>query len=403
MRVSHCRRLAIFLIGGSCAAGYAIGKATWNPAIQEPEHAENPRARPVHDSTRDKRTNEDPWEQLSALLSPDSHESDIWKIVSRLPAEKIPEAIRNLRAAQFLAPTFSDEAEKLAELESALYFHWAESDPQAALADVSTLPGAPDDDAKERRRALLKSVLAAWMRVDANAAYEAVKDHRDFGHVGRDMLVATWAPENVFQNADRYPDKHRDLLGWYCIAAAGDETKRSAMLTAFKEQPEMKDKDWAYFMLFREWAYNDFPAAMAEAEQHEHPGLVDHVLEDGLNQQPAEALRWAVAHNIPPGGPRWEESYRNWMMFDPATAKQWLIEQAPSWKNDGHFATVASFQAIQLGRSEKIDMAVAKPIWESLMSEWENKDPEAAAKWLNTRPAEAVRGILAEKGSEKHD
>ncbi len=231
MSASRFRWLAILLIGGSCVAGYAIGKASWNPVVRVQEPAAVPSTRAVRTSVREKRMSEDPWQQFTALLTHASRESDIWNIVSQLPADRIPDALRDLRTAQYQAPTGSGEAERLAEIESALYFHWAETDPQAALADVSTMPGEPDQKARSRRTVLLKSVLAAWMRVDANGAYRAVKDHKDFGYTGRDMLVATWTPKNVFQNANLYPDKHGDLLGWYCVAAAENHTKRNAMLT----------------------------------------------------------------------------------------------------------------------------------------------------------------------------
>jgi hypothetical protein len=404
--MSRSRWLALILVVTSGVAGYAVGNAIRRPTEQEPRTTTKASPRPARAATREMRETEDPWEQLTALLSPDSQESDIWEIVSRLPADKIPAAIRDLRAAQFHATTGSEEARRLAEIASALYFHWAESDPHAALADVSTLPGEPDQQAQARRTALVKSVLAAWMRVDPNAAYVAVKDHEDFGYVGRDMLVTTWTPENVFQNADLYPDKHRDLLGWYCVAAAADDAKRNAMLVALKEQPKMKDRDWAYFMLFRDWAYRDFPAAMAEAELHDHRGLVEHVLEDGLNQQPAATLQWAVSHDIPPGGPKWEKAYQQWLMFNADDAQSWLESQSPGWTSTGQIDVVAGLLAVELDSKisiqGKVDNHAAGEKLISLVEDWQSKDPQAAEKWLETA-SDSARKLIKGKGATHHE
>jgi hypothetical protein len=337
------------------------------------------------------------------LLSAGSRETDIWKVVSRLPTEKIPDALLRLRTARASTGNRSPEADRLHEIECALYFHWAESDPVAALADVSAIPEPADPHAKTTRRNLAESVLAAWMRLDPNEGYRAVKDHEDFGFVGRNLLVQTWTAENVFENLKLFPDKHEDLLGWYCVAAAKDEEERNAVLTALKEQPQMQDRDWGYSMLFREWASNDFNAALAEAENLDHPGLKEHVLDYGLDYHPPAAMRWAVSQNIHPGGRTWSEAYSKWLRTDLKDAQLWLSEQAPAWKNAGHYEALANLQAEQLGLTEKIDMEVARPIWTALMTEWKNRDPQAAAKWLEKDPSGAVRGILKANGSGKSE
>lgn len=342
------------------------------------------------------------------MLLDRKNEADVWKAVSRLPAASIPDALIALREARAMTPSGTDAARRLEEIESALYYHWAESDPVVALANVSAMPGPPDQKAIQSRKALLESVLSAWMRTDPNAAYRAVKDHEDFGYVGRDMLVQMWTADNVFENLKQFPDKNRDLFGHYCYYAAevGNEKKRDDILKILKEQPDIKDRDWGYFLLFRQWAYADFPAAMAEAKKHNNPGLEEHVLEDGLNQQPAATLRWAVSQNIPPGGLLWEAGYCNWLMFEPAEADKWLDEQAPIWTRDGHIAAVAGFRAAQLVTTDRppggIDREESGRKLISLMAEWKNKDPEAAAKWLDTAP-DAARKLLNGKGTGSHE
>ena len=97
----------------------------------------------------------------------------------------------------------------------------------------------------------------------------------------------------------------------------------------------------------------------------------------------------------------WAEGYRNWLRFDFREAEQWLAEQTPAWKSDGHFEALADLQAERLYPTEKIDMEVAGPIWTALMSEWRDKNPEAAEKWLERDPSGAVRGILKANGGEQ--
>ncbi len=391
------------LICGCGVAGYAVGSAGTevrkNVATEVAKIFRRPRRLP-----RERRIEVSPFEHFKGLLAKDSKESNLWKVVSRLPKEAILEALKELRAAKLLTATGSSEERRLEEIESALYYHWAEINPLAALADVSTLPGPPDQIAQMKRAELVQSVLAAWMRTDANAAYRAVKDHDDFGYLGRNMLVQTWTAENVFEKLDLFPEKNRDLLGWYCIAASKDEAQRNEMLMALKEKLVMDDRDWGYALLFRGWAQRDFPAAIAEAKKHDQPGLEDQVINDGLNSQPAATMRWAVSQNLPPGGASWESGYRTWLMREPADAQKWLDEQAPAWIRSGHIETVASFRAGQLNRKrpEQVDDVAAGKKLIDLLDEWKTKDPKAAAKWLETAP-DAAREILIGKGTVAHE
>jgi hypothetical protein len=398
MKCPPLRWLAPLLIGACGLAGYAVRSAGIYGV--NGESRERKISRVDEKTPRELRAEDTPFADFKRLLLGARHETDIWKTVSRLPSASISDALRALRETRVKTPGRTEADYRLDEIESALYYHWAESDPAAALADVSAMPGPPDDDATEARKALLESVLAAWMRTDPNAAYRAVKDHKDFGYVGREMLVQTWTAENVFENLKLFPEKNEDLFGAYCAAAAVDEGQRNAMLKALKEQPDMKDRDWGYFILFRKWAYTDFPAAMAEAKKHDLPGLENRVFEDGIKHQAAATMRWAVSRNIPPGGSRWESGYNNWLAKDAADATKWLEEQAPAWIRDGHISAVAGFRAVQvstvfLERAGEDKDAAAKKLVE-VMEEWRAKDPQAAAKWLDTAPDEA-RKLLTEQ------
>lgn len=385
-------------IAASGWAGYAWGnagkagtRAVPAPAVETSRTAREPK--------RDRRAEEDAFTNYERLLA--GKETDIWKSVSRLPEEKVPEALRRLKEWQAVTASRSSDGRRLEEIESALYFHWADLDPQAALAAVAAMPDTTDQMARMKRGQLLESVLAAWMRTDANGAYRAVKDHKDFNFRGRDMLVQTWTPENVFKNLEVFPDKRRDLLGWYCALSVGNDVKRNAMLEALKTQPDMKDRDTANFMLFRSWGYEDFNSAVAEAQAQKLSGTIKQLVTDNLPNNPWDAMPWAARNGFPPGGPLWERGYSTWLMLDGAAARSWFAGQASAWENDGHSASVAGLLAEDFSRSGKAkdeanQTAAGRQLMD-LMERWKSKDPKAAAKWLDTAPPSA-RELLTGKG-----
>ncbi len=353
--------------------------------------------------TRERRTEEDLLGNFSGLLAVGSRETDIWKVVSRLPMERIPEALRQLREAREQVPEGSRNAQRLAEIESALYFHWAETDPQAALANVVAMPETTEPAAQTRKGLLLTSVLTAWMRTDPNAAYRAVKDDEKLEYFGRDLLVRTWTPENVFQNLNLYPENHQLLLGWYCGAAAEDPARRNAILSALRENPELRDRNWGYQLLFRSWGYQDFNAAVAEAENLKLPGMIQQLVRENLELRPQKVMPWAAQRDIPPGGPLWEKGYSEWLGFDGPGARQWLKEQAPLWESNGHSSAVAGFLAQDFTNAQSMKFtteqeAAARRLTE-LVGRWKANDPEAAEKWLDTAPQPA-RQLLEGKGKD---
>ncbi|RYD48353.1 MAG: hypothetical protein EOP85_03720, partial [Verrucomicrobiaceae bacterium] len=270
-------------------------------------------------------------------------EGDIWKAVSQLPRERLPDAIKRLKEERAVTASGTHDARWLDEIESALYFHWAEMDPQAALADVVTIPKSTDEEERSRKGQLMTSVLTAWMRSDPDAAYRAVKDDDDLEYYGRDLIVKIWTPENVFENLKLYPENHQLLLGWYCGQNADDPVKRNAMLEALDDQPDLKNRDWGYMLLFRSWGYQDFHAAMAEAEERKRPDTVTMLIQDNLKRTPQEVFPWSVTKDIAPDGPLWEQGYSNWLRFDGETAREWFEEQAPLWESKGRSAAVAGF------------------------------------------------------------
>lgn len=402
MNPTPARWLGTLLIVGCGVAGYAAGggfRGTGKSA-GEATAMVGKRERP---DLPGKRIELDDFVRFEELLKGNG-ETDIWKAVSRLPADRLPEAIKRLREIRAVTASGTHDDERLDEIESALYFHWAEIDPQAALADVVTIPKSTDQDEISHKGLLMTSVLTAWMRTDPNAAYRAVKDDEDLEYYGRDLLVKLWKPENVFENLKLYPENHQLLLGWYCGETANDPVKRNAMLQALKEQPQMQHRDWAYLLLFRCWGYQDFDAAMTEAENQNRAGTVKQLMQDNLNRNPDKVLSWAATKDIPPGGPLWEEGYRNWLVFDQGKAREWFEKQAPLWESKGHDTAVAGFLSQELDNSQATKSAsgeeTANKNLTAFMNRWKGKDPAAAAKWLDTAPP-AVRKLFPEEGGAR--
>lgn len=394
------RWLGILLVAGCGVAGYAAGGG-WDGAGKK---AVLTKIRTFHQpqtAPRARGAQMDEFRGFEELLT-GSRETEIWKVISQLPTARIPEALLRLRELQAAAASRSSKARWLDEIESAVYFRWAESDPAAALADVASIPESTNMAAKIRRSLLITSVLAAWMRTDPNAAYRAVKDDEKLEYFGRDLLVKTWTSENVFENLKLYPENHGLLLGWYCGAVAEDPARRAATLQALKEQPEMQDRDWGYSLLFRCWGYQDFDAAMAEAQTRKLPEMTKQLLQDNVALSPQKVMPWAVKNNIPPGGPQWEEGYSHWLKVDRPAAAQWFASQAASWESDGHSDAVAGFLAQDLANARMTkqadDQLAAAGKLTELMARWQNKDPQAAGKWLDTAP-QAARDLFSGKGA----
>ncbi|RYD26149.1 MAG: hypothetical protein EOP87_23225, partial [Verrucomicrobiaceae bacterium] len=357
MNPVSARSLGALIIFGCGLGGYAAGGGFGGTAKVTALETDGNR-RHERGGLPARRIDLDDFGKFEELLKEGS-ETDIWKTVSRLPRERMPDAIRRLKEIEAVTATGSPEY-LLRDIKSALYFHWAEMDPRAALADVVAIPKSTDQDERARKGLLMTSVLTAWMRTDPDAAFRAVKDDENLEYYGRDLIVKLWTPENVFENLKKYPENHQLLLGWYCGENANDTVKRNAMLQALKEQPDMKDRDWAYMLLFRGWGYEDFDAAMAEAESQKRTGTVTQLMQDNLNRNPDKVLRWAAAKDIPPGGPLWEDGYRYWLNFDKPAAKDWFEKQAPLWESKGYHSTVAGFMAKQLAIGQAANSAGEK-------------------------------------------
>ena len=386
---------AVFALLASGWAGHALGNARGREqqptlATGRPEPAD---ASLVTGNSGRRPVAEDPVAAFERLLSGEDRRT--WAVVSRLDASGVPGLLAKLRAVQGSTPRGSGEWERLAEIESALLFHWADADPRAAWADVAGIPESDDFGVERHTKSLVKSVLAAWMRRDPDEAYTAAKNHPEHGHVARDMLVLTWTPETLEENLAKHPDKRRDLLGWFSSSVVADDKKREAVIGYLLQEPAPKDADWGRMLLFRKWGYDDFDAAMARAEALELPDMMGLIYQDNLPMTPHKAMPWAISKDAPPGGPLWERGYDHWLGMDPAGARAWFAAQAPRWEAEGHEAAVAGFLACELvsagesleaGKGDPAAEAAAVERLATFLARWSERDPDAKSEWFESAP-----------------
>ncbi|WAC18958.1 hypothetical protein OVA24_17135 [Luteolibacter sp. SL250] len=368
-------------IAGSPADSAASAQRTlkWKAA---PRGSDDPRPRRI----------EDPVQELSRILHGKAQKVDLLSIISRIPAARMPEAARLLRdhaEAEQLDQGKWMQLQEWSEITAALYFHWAEIDPHAALADAMTYT-----QRRDQKIPAISGVLTAWMRTDPDAAYRAVKDDEQSGYLARDMIVQLWTPENIFENADRYPDKRGDLLGWYAIGHIGDRARREIMLEELRKRTDLKERSWVYALLFRAWGYNDFEAAMNAASKEKIPWLEKQLVDDNLEgTHNSKVFRWATANGHVPNGPQWEKGYGFWLMNAPEEARAWFATESPKWIEAGRNDLVAGFLSAEINRPNSIldsppEARAARDALTRHWQTWHAADPEAAARWLDTAPAD---------------
>jgi hypothetical protein len=354
---------------------------------------------------------DDPATAFERLLAGEDRQT--WSVVSRLDASTMPVWFGKLRELQKSTPRESAEWQWLVEIESALYFHWADADPEAAWADVSDIPKSNDFRERNRTKSLVRSVLAAWMRKSPDEAFTATKDHPDHGYIARDMLIMTWTPETLEESLAKHPGERRDLLGSFCSSIIGDDAKREKTIEFLLQKPAPKDADWGQMRLFRAWGYTDFSAAMARVEEMELPDMVQLIYQDNLTMTPAESMPWAIARGLKPGGPVWEEGYQQWLIADAGGARAWFATQAPAWERDGRDSAVAGFLASELANAMKphprnfkatasnptgvveADVKAAAERLSGFLARWSAKDAAAESKWRNAASKE-MRDRLTE-------
>ena len=351
------------------------------------------------DQTRTRKIG-DPVLELSNLLhGKGGRKTELLSIISRIPADRMPEAARLLREyaeTQQLDETNWELMQEWNEFTAALYFHWAEMDPHAALADAMTFTQ------RQRKNTAVSGVLTAWMRTDPDAAYRAVKDDQQCGYLARNMIVQLWTSENVFENADRYPEKRGDLLGWYAIGHIGNVARRDAMLEDLRKRPDLKERSWVYSLLFRAWGYEDFGEAIAAASKEKIPWLEKQLLDENLGgKDTSKVFGWATTNGHLPSGPQWEKGYGTWLITSPAEARAWFATESPKWIGAGRNDLVAGFLATEVNAP----ISTPEPPPEALAARdtltrhwqtWQAADPKAADRWLDTAPANI--GTMLRKG-----
>lgn len=388
-------RWQVFLWIVACGTGgFAVGKVV-KPVSSQADHLPTATRRSERPQPP-QQARPEPLDEFRSLLSAESKETDIWKVVSQISPDRIRDALREIRELKRRGTYLPRENEIL----SALYFQWAENDPKAALAGLPPKPNGSLEIMMWSR--LAKSVLTAWMRMDPEAAFGAAKAHtnKDFYYMGRDLLVQTWTPENVFQNLDRHSEHRRDLIGWYSVSIAEKPEARDAMLNILKEKPFMEDADTVEFMLFRAWGYRDFDAAVARAKLTYPRKALKQIIEDNLAMHANKALPCAVENDLPPGGPKWEKGYAEWLGMDGVEARAWFKNLELTWELEGHADAAAAFLALDFANASRMNLATEKADAElrfhQLVERWQTKKPHAVRKWLDTAPT-AARDLFKAK------
>jgi hypothetical protein len=157
-------------------------------------------------------------------------------------------------------------------------------------------------------------------------------------------------------------------------------------------------------LFFRSWGYEDFGAAVARAEALELPDMMNLVFRDNLSMNPDKVMPWAISKGMTPGGPQWEEGYRDWLATDEGSARAWFETQAATWERAGHDAALAGFLAAELSNAgfhtkyRQADPAVEQTAAKRLsdfLSRWHAKDSAAESRWRNAASKE-TRDRLAE-------
>jgi len=403
---------AVVALLASAWTGHALGSADGRAQHQSSSTGRPGSTASLVTTAADRRpVVEDPAIAFARLLAGEDRRT--WAVVSRLDAMAMPQWLARLRDLQKTIASGSTEWARLAEIESALFFHWADADPQAAWKEVAAIRKSSDFGILQHTQMLVQSVLAAWMRRAPDEAYTAAKNHPEHGFIARDMLLLTWTPETLEENLAKHPGKRRDLLGWFCGSVTGDEAKREQVIGYLLQDPPPKDADWGRKLFFRSWGYEDFDAAMAKAEALELKDMVQLLFRDNLPNSPGKVMPWAVSRGITPGGPQWEEGYQLWLTADPGKARAWFEELAPAWERDGNHKAVAGFLAAELANasglppglrtgntdnvSEAGDGAVkaAAGRLSGFLARWREKDPKAESKWRNSA-SKQIRDRLAE-------
>ncbi len=383
----------------SCAAGgYFLG-GFGNPAVGPAQGGEFLKMSRSAPSAKMRSHQRPPLENFDALLADKDPSLDIWKTISQLSLGEIQDAAQRLKKAKELVPK-TYEMTQLNEMECAFYFHWAEMDPVAALAQC------PKDTDSLQGQRLISSVLCAWMQKDPDAAYQAVMNDPKIGYKGRNLFVKTWTPETLFKNLEKYPAKHQDLLGAYAAASGNNTnpTQRDSLLQVLKDQPDLKNRDWAYMLLFRNWGYRDFTEAIQAAEKQEQRWIKDLVLKDNITSNPHLAIPWATSHGMEPTGSSWEQGYSIWLQLDSDAARKWLAAQIPTWQQKGKESVIASFMAQDLGNSGKMKDPAGRDFatkqLENFLNSWKTKDRSAAENWLDIAP-KSVREHFADPKNQQ--
>ena len=107
----------------------------------------------------------DPLKSFERLLAGKGEYHEIGAVISRIPPAKLPELLDRLKEIMADPPNGIDP-KQLREIAEAMYFHWAEADPRAAVQDALKRPVEVD------QYRMVRVVFTAWLKTGGLPAYQ---------------------------------------------------------------------------------------------------------------------------------------------------------------------------------------------------------------------------------------
>lgn len=270
----------------------------------------------------------------AALLGDPGRQEDVLcGLVSVMTREELALAVETLRQAMGRGNPWSQE------VWDTVWSQWGKVDPHACL-ELAAKGGALFTSNDCRR------FMMGWLEVDPEGA---LRWAREPGKDGRGEAAAAYA---IMQSAGGDLDKMQAAMtsisgdagvvnsclhDFFDLAISTDATKTPAVLYDTMT-PELQAKSWS--VVLSRLAYTD----------------------------PAQAATWLEHHAADPGAQyQWNRMYAEMAMKDPARMVEWAC-RLPTVSKSG--APIPGVHPVQMA-----------------LSQWRQSDPEAAAAWIQSRPA----------------
>lgn len=306
-------------------------------------------------------------------------------LLSRIAPEQMPAALRH-------ASAYPEESLRLL-LVRHLLSHWAESDPQQALAWVAA--NTPD----QQRADLAQGVLGAWAahNPDAVMGWAGKTGTMTKAPVSESVLatifrtLAERSPETALQRLRtlaNVADRGQALRG--ILDTVDTAAKRDALAAGIAAMPDEAMRVQARRAMVEQWSRQDIQAAADYVDRAEpaweRTRLMDSLGYAWLQTDPAKAAAWWTSRA--PGPDTLVKIINVWAQQDPNAAGEWLRTQPQGAASDTARMTF-SRQVADLDPESALRWAETvsdAPMREStidhVFSGWKSTDAAAAADFL---------------------